>query len=106
MTILTNMGKQQSKNAQVIIAQNGADNAARATIENKVELYGIVIIITAIVVFGACFYVVVKKCARHYHGKFVNDLISRAEKGRAGYSASQTVPTVTNATATSTTMMY
>lgn len=108
MTILTNMGKQQSKNAQVIIAQTGADNTAKATstLENKVELYGILMVITAVFVFSVCFYFVLKKCTRYYHGKFVDDLISRTEKGRTGTGEHGIAPPTTNVTATNQTMMY
>lgn len=56
------MGKSYSKQEEIIIAQNGANNASQTTVEQKLETYGtvILIILGIILLFGIL--VMCKRC--------------------------------------------
>lgn len=58
------MGKTYSKREEVIIAQNGANNASQSTLEQKFDKYGIVVIclLSAVMLIGI--YLLYKRCNR------------------------------------------
>lgn len=96
MAIFVTMGNYQAKNDQVVIAQTGSDNSARAELEHKLEVYGTVTLAIVVIIFSVCVYVIMKKCGKHVKGRIVNDLVSRVEQGRAPVTEPVTaqVPTV------------
>lgn len=58
------MGKSYSKQEEIIIAQNGANNAKNSSLEEKIEQYGLWItgiLVTILIIISVC---VIKKCNR------------------------------------------
>lgn len=76
------MGKQQSKNAEVIIAQNGAGNQAQAELQRKLEVYSVVTIIVIIVISATCLYIFCRRAGKKVKGKVIEQIISSIEQGR------------------------
>lgn len=58
------MGKSYSKSEEIIIAQNGANNANQSSVEQKLELYGAVVasVLVLLILFAMCF--LCKKCKK------------------------------------------
>lgn len=60
VTSNTKMGKTYSKQEEIIIAQNGTNNASQTSLEQKVELYGIAL--ASLLVFLFCCFVFLYPC--------------------------------------------
>lgn len=58
---MLNMGKQYSKNEEVIVAQVGANSASNSFVENHVKTYGsIIVIMLAIMIIFLTLYCIVR----------------------------------------------
>lgn len=87
------MGNPSSKNSEVIIAQNGANEATTTTtLEKKIELYGIFIIIIVIVVILIPLLVGCRYCGRRAKKVMVKDIVSSLEMGQVKPQPQTTVP--------------
>lgn len=81
------MGKSYSKQEEIIIAQNGANDASQSSLEQKMEMYSILIAIIMLIllVFGACF--IFKKCnkgMKKWARKEMISVISLSQIDKAG----------------------
>lgn len=79
---IPNMGKQQSKNSEVIIAQNGANDATNAMLEKKVEMYSIFTVFVIIILLTVIIFLGIKFCGRRVRNVLVKDIVSSMEKGQ------------------------
>lgn len=78
------MGKAQSKNSEVIIAQNGANDATNtSTLERKLEIYSIFTTLLFVIVVVILAFVGFKQCGRRAKKVLVKDIVSSLEKGQS-----------------------
>lgn len=89
MAIFVNMGNYQAKNEQVVIAQSGSENSARAALERKVEVYGILICVITAIVFSVCLFLCIKKCSKRVKSQVVKGILNKVEEGRVGVTKGQ-----------------
>lgn len=93
------MGSPQSKNEEVVIAQVGANDAnATTTLEKKVELFSIFVVLVIVIVGLFVFYKGCRHCGLRAKSAIVNDMVSSLEKGAVAMVAtarptSEQVPT-------------
>ncbi|CAB3248533.1 unnamed protein product [Arctia plantaginis] len=56
------MGKAYSKQEEIVIAQNGANSASNSSLEQRIELYGLVMASSLAITFIVAVWFVFKRC--------------------------------------------
>lgn len=85
------MGSYQTKNEEVIIAQQGANNARQVgDMEKKIEAFGIVVVVIGIAVLFLCICLGGRQCCYSIRRWARNELTSLWSAGTAGAAVQPT----------------
>lgn len=88
------MGNARSRNAEVIIAQNGANDARNTSnLERKLEIYSVFTVIIVAVLIVTCVLIGCKLCGRRVKKVLVKDIVSALEKGQSQPAPAKQTPT-------------
>lgn len=84
------MCRSNVKQEEIIIAQNGANNAEQSSVEKKIDMYGILIGTLIAIIVTVMIYIVCKKCNRKVKSWARRELataVSTSQIDKAGVQA-------------------
>lgn len=83
------MGKSYSRPEEIIVAQNGANDASHSSLEEKVQMYGIVIAIMIIFLIAIGAYFIFGRCNKNMKKWARKEMISVVSLGQVEKAGQQ-----------------